>query len=99
MMEDGYDVTTAEEILSSAPRPGSPAARLLAASEDLFILDTRDFDSDRWQPSAIDWIEETGAARVSCLSLTVLGSAVVLGFGALIGLLGGLLAWLTMGAR
>ena len=61
MNPDAYDDTSAEELCASAPPPGTPspaAGLLLGATEDLFILDTRDFDVATLQPSRIDWCEE-----------------------------------------
>lgn len=59
-MTDAYDITSAADFTASAPRPGSPsrAVQLLAVREDIFLLDTRDWDLAVIQPHATEWCEE-----------------------------------------
>jgi hypothetical protein len=56
MPPDDYDDCVAEEFLRAAPP--SRAAKLLDATEDLFILETRDWASEHWQPNVFEWLEE-----------------------------------------
>jgi len=78
---DPYEEMSAEEFCSFAPRPGtpSPASKLLGVTEDLFILDTRDWDIATLQPSRINWTEEEGSVtlRMAIIAL-LLGRGIAL---------------------